>query len=87
MIDKSKLKCNEPVKTPSHPTKSHVVKACVGGKEQIIRFGSQGAKTYPPKKGESQKAKDTRSDWYARHKDNIAKGKTSAAWWSAREKW
>ena len=87
MIDKSKLKCNEPVKTPSHPTKSHVVKAWVGGEDKIIRFGSQGAKTYPPKKGESQKAKDTRKAWYARHEENIAKGKLSAAWWSAKVKW
>jgi hypothetical protein len=82
-----KLKCNTPVRTPSHPTKSHMVKACEGGKEKTIRFGSQGAKTYPPRKGESAKAKATRKAWYARHKRNIAKGKMSAAWWAAKVKW
>ncbi len=41
-LDKSKLKCNKPRKTPGHKTKSHVVKACEGGKEKIIRFGQQG---------------------------------------------
>ncbi len=44
-LDKSKMKCNAPKRTPGHPTKSHVVKACSGGKEKIIRFGEQGAKT------------------------------------------
>jgi hypothetical protein len=64
-----------------------MVKACEGGKEKTIRFGSQGAKTYPPRKGESAKAKATRKAWYARHKRNIAKGKMSAAWWAAKVKW
>ena len=84
---KKPLKCNQPVRTPNHPTKSHMVKACEGGKEKLIRFGAQGAKTYPPRKGESQKAKDTRRAWYARHEKNIKKGKMSAAWWSAKVKW
>ena len=38
------MACNKPRKTPSHPTKSHVVKACEGGKEKIVRFGQQGVK-------------------------------------------
>ena len=37
-LDKSKMPCNKPRRTPNHPTKSHVVKACEGGKEKIIRF-------------------------------------------------
>lgn len=49
-IDKSKMKCNTPKRTPSHATKSHVVKACEGGKEKIIRFGQQGVKGSPPKR-------------------------------------
>lgn len=32
-LEKSKMACNKPKKTPSHATKSHVVKACSGGKE------------------------------------------------------
>ena len=38
------MKCNKPKRTPSHKTKSHVVKACKDGKEKIIRFGQQGVK-------------------------------------------
>ena len=44
MIDKKKLKCNKPKRTPNHKTKSHIVKACENGKEKIIRFGQQGKK-------------------------------------------
>ena len=32
-LSKDRLKCNKPKKTPSHKTKSHVVKACKDGKE------------------------------------------------------
>lgn len=43
-VDKSKLTPNKPVRTPNHPTKSHMVLAKEGGKEKLIRFGEQGAK-------------------------------------------
>lgn len=86
-IDKSKMKCNQPKRTPSHPTKSHVVKACKGGKEKIIRFGQQGVKGSPPRKGESDAAKARRASFKARHAKNIAKGKMSAAYWANKEKW
>ena len=43
-LSKEHLKCNKPRKTPSHKTKSHVVKACDGGKQKLIRFGQQGVK-------------------------------------------
>jgi hypothetical protein len=42
-VEKSKMACNKPKRTTSHPKKSHVVKACEGGKEKVIRFGEQGA--------------------------------------------
>ena len=35
-LSKEHLKCNKPRKTPSHKTKSHVVKACEDGKEKIV---------------------------------------------------
>ena len=35
-LSKEHLKCNKPRKTPSHKTKSHVVKACKDGKEKLI---------------------------------------------------
>jgi hypothetical protein len=88
MVDKSKMKCNAPKRTPSHPKKSHIVKACVSGKEKIIRFGEQGASTAgKPKAGESDKMKKKRASFKARHAKNIAKGKMSAAWWSNNQKW
>lgn len=82
------MACNKPKRTPSHPKKSHVVKACSGGQEKIIRFGEQGASTAgKPKAGESDKMKKKRASFKARHAKNIAKGKMSAAWWANREKW
>ena len=87
-IDKASMGCNKPRRTPSHPKKSHVVKACDGGKEKVIRFGEQGAKTAgKPKEGESEKMTKKRESFKARHAKNIAKGKMSAAYWADREKW
>ena len=87
MIDKKKMKCNSPKRTPKHPTKSHVVKACVEGKEKIIRFGQQGVSGSPKKKGESKAAAARRKSFKARHAKNIAKGKMSAAYWANKAKW
>jgi hypothetical protein len=84
---KAALKCNSPKRTPGHPKKSHVVKACEGGKEKLIRFGQQGVSGSPPSKGESDADKKRRASFKARHAKNIAKGKMSAAWWSNKEKW
>jgi hypothetical protein len=82
------LKCNKPKRTPSHPKKSHVVRACEGGKEKIIRFGEQGASTAgKPKAGESERMKKKRASFKARHRKNIAKGKMSAAYWANKVKW
>jgi len=78
---------NKPKRTPSHPTKSHVVLAKEGDKIKLIRFGAQGADTKPPRKGESEADKSKRRSFKARHAKNIAKGKTSAAYWSDRIKW
>lgn len=79
-IDKSKMACNKPRTTPKHPTKSHVVKACEGGTEKIIRFGQQGVKGSPDGSARNKAFK-------ARHAKNIAKGKTSAAYWADKTKW
>ena len=87
-VTKSKMKCNTPKRTPSHPKKSHVVKACSGGKEKVIRFGQQGAKTAgKPKAGESDRMKKKRASFKARHGKNISKGKMSAAYWADKTKW
>lgn len=86
--DKAAMPCNAPKRTPDHPTKSHVVKACTGGAEKIIRFGEQGAKTAgKPKAGESAAMAKKRESFKARHAKNIAKGKSSAAYWADKVKW
>lgn len=79
---------NKPKKTPSHPTKSHVVVAKVGDKIKTIRFGEQGASTAGKvKAGEGEKMKAKRKSFKARHAKNIAKGKMSAAYWADKAKW
>lgn len=84
-VDKSKLKCNRPKKTSGHKTKSHIVKACSGGKEKIIRFGQQGVSTAGKKTDPKSKAR--RASFKARHAKNIKKGKMSAAYWADKVKW
>ena len=78
---------NKPKRTPNHPTKSHVVVAKEGDNIKTIRFGQQGVSGSPAKKGESETDKKRRASFMARHAKNIAKGKMSAAFWSAKEKW
>ena len=71
---------NKPKRTPKHKTKSHVVVAKNGDKVKTIRFGQQGVT--------GDRTKTPRSDSFkARHADNIAKGKMSAAYWSNKVKW
>lgn len=79
---------NKPKRTPTHPKKSHVVVAKEGDKVKTIRFGEQGASTAgKPKAGESERTKNKRASFKARHGKNIAKGKMSAAWWANKIKW
>jgi len=79
---------NKPKRTPSHPTKSHVVLAKSGGRIKLIWFGQQGAKTAgKPKKGESARMKAKRRSFKARHRRNIARGKMSGAYWANKVKW
>lgn len=78
---------NKPKRTPDHPKSSHVVLAKEGSEIKMIRFGQQGAKTKPPRKGESKADKEKRESFKARHAKNIAKGKMSKAWWADKTKW
>jgi hypothetical protein len=71
---------NRPKATPSHPTKSHVVVAKVGDQVKTIRFGQQGVKGSPDGSARNESFK-------ARHAENIAKGKMSAAYWADKVKW
>lgn len=77
---------NQPKRTPSHPTKSHVVVAKVGDTIKTIRFGQQGVKG-AGKNPTTKAEKARRKSFKARHASNIAKGKLSAAYWADREKW
>jgi len=87
-IDVDKMACNKPRRTPGHSKKSHVVKACSGGKQKLIRVGEKGAKTAgKPKAGESKRMKMKRKSFKARHRKNIAKGPMSAAYWANKVKW
>jgi hypothetical protein len=77
---------NKPKKTPSHPTKSHVVVAKEGDNVKLIRFGQQGVKG-AGSNPKSEKDKNRKKSFKARHAKNIKKGKMSAAWWSSKIKW
>jgi hypothetical protein len=70
---------NKPKRTPSHPTKSHIVVAKEGDQIKTIRFGQQGVKT--------NQTVGQREAFKSRHAKNIAKGKMSAAYWADKEKW
>ena len=79
---------DKPIRTPNHSSgKSHAVVINEGGKPRLIRFGAQGADTKRPRKGESAADKAKRASFKKRHAKNIAKGKTSAAYWANRVKW
>lgn len=77
---------NKPKRTPSHPTKSHVVVAKEGDKIKTIRYGQQGVKgAGSAPKTDAEKAR--RKSFKARHAKNISKGKMSAAYWANKSKW
>ena len=79
---------DKPIRTPNHSSgKSHAVVIKDKGNDRLIRFGMQGAKTKRPRKGESAADKAKRASFKARHAKNIAKGKTSAAFWANKVKW
>ena len=71
---------NRPKKTPTHPTKSHIVVAKDGDQVKTIRFGQQGISGSPEGSARNKSFK-------ARHAKNIAKGKMSAAYWADKVKW
>ena len=78
---------NKPKKTPSHPTKSHVVVAKKGDKIKTIRFGQQGVKG-AGKNPKTAKEKARKKSYYARHNAQDAKPDIlSARYWSHKVKW
>lgn len=77
---------NKPKRTPSHPTKSHAVLAKSGEQVKLIRFGQQGV-SGAGSNPSSAKEKARQKSFKARHAENIAKGKMSAAYWADKVKW
>jgi hypothetical protein len=86
-LHKDSMPCNKAKKTPDHPTKSHVVKACKDGDEKIIRFGQQGV-TGAGKDPKTAKDKARKKSYYARHNaQDSSPDIMSARYWSHKIKW
>ena len=81
LLKKHRLRgVNKPKMTPKHPTKKAIVLAKTGKhKLKLIRFGAQGM-------GHNYSAA-ARKSFKARHAKNIAKGKSSAAFWADKFLW
>jgi hypothetical protein len=78
---------NQPKRTPSHPTKSHVVVAKSGSEVKTIRFGQQGVQG-AGKNPQSAKDKARKASYYARHNaQDPNPDKLSARYWSHKVKW
>lgn len=78
---------NKAKRTPSHPTKSHIVLAKEGNQYELIRFGQQGVSGSPKKPGESKAYAARRKRFQTRHAKNIARGKLSPGFWANKVKW
>ena len=70
---------DQPKKTTSG-NKSHAVVTKVDGNYKLIRFGQKGKVGSPDGSARNKSFK-------ARHAKNIAKGKSSAAYWANKVKW
>lgn len=78
MADKSKMRCNSPVKS-DRQGKKRMVKACSGGKEKLIHYGSTGY-------GHNYSAA-ARKSFRARHKCSTATDKLTARHWACKDLW
>jgi hypothetical protein len=76
-VDKSKMPCNKPHRTPNHPDKKSIVKGCENGKEKVVRFGDQHMRI---RKNEPGRRKNFR----ARHQCDEKNTKLSARYWSCK---
>lgn len=78
MADKSKMKCNQPVKS-DRAGKKKMVKACSNGKEKLIHFGAEG---YGHNYSDA-----ARRSFKARHSCSTATDKMSARYWACKNLW
>jgi hypothetical protein len=78
---------NKPKRTPSHPTKSHIVVAKEGDQIKTIRFGQQGV-VGAGDNPKTAKDKARKKSYYARHNaQDPNPSKLSARFWSNKVKW
>lgn len=78
---------NKPKRTPSHPTKSHVVVAKVGDTIRVKRFGQQGVRG-AGKNPKTPAEKARKKGYIARHKiKSDPPSKLSARYWANKVKW
>ena len=77
-LDKSKMACNKPSKSPK-ARKKKVVKACDSGKEKVVHYGASGY-------GHNYSTA-ARKSFRARHKCGEAKDKLSARYWACKDLW
>jgi hypothetical protein len=75
-LDKKKMACNKPRRTPDGP-KKFVVKGCQDGTEKIIRFGDPNMRI-------KNSIPARRKSFRARHKCSTAKSKVTARYWSCK---
>jgi hypothetical protein len=78
MADKSKMKCNSPVKS-DRQGKKRMVKACSGGKEKLIHYGASAYK--------SNYSKEARKNFRSRHSCDTANDKLTARYWACKDLW
>ena len=77
-LDKDKMPCNKPRKSPKKDKKK-AVKGCEGGKEKIIHYGATGY-------GHNYSTA-ARKSFRARHKCGTAKSKLTARYWACKDLW
>jgi len=78
MAQKSKMKCNSPMRS-DRAGKKMMVKACANGKEKLIHFGAKGY-------GHNYSAA-ARKSFKARHKCDTANDKLTARYWACKKLW
>jgi len=76
MVDKSRMSCNRPQRTPDGP-KKFVVKACKNGEERIVRFGD-------PKMSIKKNIPARKASFMARHNCSEKTDSFSPAYWSCK---
>lgn len=78
MADKSKMKCNSPVRS-DRQGKKRMVKACSGGKEKLLHYGASAYK--------SNYSAEARKNFRSRHSCDTANDKLTPRYWACKDLW